>query len=69
MVLPILFALDGELLSPSSPNSVSNHKKTSLSGWFALPPAHLLLAHRSFSSANLTFLPPPLIPVDYSNSK
>ena len=45
-------------------------KKTSLSGWLPLSRAHLLLPHRSFSSCQpLRSLPPPLIPVDYSNSK
>ena len=67
--LAILPALGGQLLSPSSPNSVSDHKKTSLKAGCLYLRLTFVSSLPSFSSANLSFPPPPLIPVDYSNSK
>jgi len=54
--LSVLPAYRGQLRSPSSPNSVLDHKKTSLSGWLPLPRVHFLSPHRSFSPVYLTFL-------------
>ena len=67
--LPILPNPGGVPLSPSLPNSVCNHKKTSLSGWLPLPPAYLPAPHRSGLPSNSSFLTPPLTPLAYSNSK
>jgi hypothetical protein len=54
--LPIVSGLRGELLSPSTPNSVCNRKKTSLSGWLPLSPASASLA------CSLFFFPGPSFP-------
>jgi len=53
IVVFLLFPLHrGALLPPSLPHSVSNHKKTSLSGW---PPLPLALLH---SPSPLFHFPP-----------
>jgi hypothetical protein len=61
------------LLSPSSPHSVCNRKKTSLSGWLPLPSAHQnaqqpFLAG-SFPSRRPSFPLTSLPSLVYSNSK
>ena len=65
----IVPALGGELLSPSLPNSVTERKKTSLSGWLPLPQALHHSPHPSFSSIPPSFMHLSFPQVDYSNSK
>jgi hypothetical protein len=57
------------VLSASPPYSVSDHKKTSLTGWLSLPQTQHLSSHISFSPHGPAF--PSAFPtsVAYSNSK
>ncbi len=62
IVFPFLLRLGGELLSPSSSNSVSDHKKTSLTGWLPPPTVHLRSPHPLF------FLPATRFPAGVPHS-
>jgi len=59
----------GELLSPSSPNSVCERKKTSLTGWLPLPQALCHWPHRSSSSPPPSFTRLSSPQLHFSNSK
>ena len=67
--IPIVPGHRGALLSPSPPHSVSNRKKTSLSGWLPLPQAQHDSPHGSFSSPGSSFTHSLLSSVVYANSK